>query len=149
MLVKAKALQVLFALAALVGGCSKDHGERHMQSALEPAGTQAERIHKLLMLYFWVCVVVCAAVMVFILIGALRNRKSSDVASDNPDVEPDQSKEKSAGTIVGASLVATVVILIVLFAADLVTGRGIHGFANTNDFLLVRVIGHQWWWEVQ
>src|SRR4051812_20658409 len=103
MLVKAKALQVLAALIALaVSGCGKDHPERQMQSALDPAGTQAARIHKLLMMYTWICVVVFAAVMVFMLLGALRNRRRSEPASDVPDTEPDQAREKSAGTIVGA-----------------------------------------------
>ena len=51
-----------------------------MQSALEPAGTQAERIHKLLMLYTWVCVVVFAAVA-FTFVGSKFQRSHDEAAA--------------------------------------------------------------------
>jgi cytochrome c oxidase subunit 2 len=61
-----------FALVFAAAGCAVP--ER--QSALDPAGVQADRIHGLWDLYLWVCVVVYLLVMAFLVTAIVRRNRA-------------------------------------------------------------------------
>jgi cytochrome c oxidase subunit 2 len=125
-----------FLLAAVLTGCND------WQSALHPAAPQADEIHKLFLIFFGVAAFIWSAVMLALLIGLLRSKpERNDPLQTNP------SSERSAGqTIFGLSL-ATVAIVLTLSVLSYLAQRTV--FAKDGNNPVIRVIGHQWWWEVQ
>jgi len=115
------------------------------QSALDPAGVQAGRIHGLWDLFLAVCVIVYVLVMAFVIWAVARRRGGSD----RPVTAPPANQDLRTGVIVGGCVVLTVVVLFGLLIADFLTGRGIDSLAADADPLVVKVTGHQWWWEVE
>src|SRR5688572_21410934 len=95
---------------SLVSGCAG------VQSALDPAGPQAERISRLWWLMFWVCLVVFAAVIVA-LGYALRRGRRREAPDNSPEAESRTTK------IIVGSLAVTVIILFLFMIADFSTGR--------------------------
>src|ERR1044072_7806669 len=72
----------LFLILTLIfNGCSG------VQSALDPAGPQSNRISKIWWLMFWVCSAVFAIVILFLLHAVSRKRAKSEVT-----VSPDREK---------------------------------------------------------
>jgi len=151
--VRALGLAAGFACVLLSGGYGP-------HSALDPAGPQAQRIATLWWLFFWVCTVVYILVLLVLFIPTLRRRRSTTgeltagvspapgPASDAPVTRPDPASERLTSTVVGTAVGITTVILFILLVADMVTGRGIHSNPDPNP-LTVKLVGHQWWWEVQ
>lgn len=109
-----------------------------IQSALDSAGIQADRIETLWWLMFGVSAAVWIAVMIAIVMAVRRGR------SEVPEIIPERSVVRSVSWAVGL----TVVILIGLLVASTVTGRAIASLASGPQ-LQVMVTGHQWWWEVE
>src|SRR3954447_5386723 len=101
-----RALAIL-ATVLLAPGC----GGADRQSALDPAGVQAERIHGLGQLYFWVAVAVYVAVMGFVVAAVLRRGHGGP---DHPLTAPPLAGELRKGVAVASALVATALILFVL-----------------------------------
>jgi cytochrome c oxidase subunit 2 len=116
-----------------------------IQSALAPASTQADLIKHLWRLFLLVSVVVYAIVIVLLLIPAFRrgNWAKGDDSIQKQDVE----REKRLWTIVTSAIVATVCILFFLLVTDFSTARSINSLTDSNP-VKIKVIGHQWWWEV-
>jgi cytochrome c oxidase subunit II len=125
-------------LAPLLAGCGG------MQSTLDPAGLQAERIDRLWWLYFWVSVVVYVIVMAFITWAVMRRRGGSN----DPTPVPAAAAERLATRIISAATALTVVTLFVLLVGDFLTGRAVRSL-DVPDALVVRMTARQWWWEVQ
>lgn len=119
------------------------------QSALHPAGPQAERIIGLWWMMFWVTGAVFLIVMGF-LVGALvrRRRPFGGEAADVPDVRPEPGRERRMSHVVLTGVALTVVILFVFLVRSFVTGRALDS-PYEQDHLTVTVVGHQWWWEVR
>jgi cytochrome c oxidase subunit II len=115
------------------------------QSALDPAGVQAERIGDLYWLYFAVCLVVYVVVMAFVLVGFGRRHAP---ASDAPDTSPPAPAERRKAQWVWAATIVTVVTLFVLLVGDFITGRHIQAQSDPEP-LSIAVNAHQWWWEVR
>jgi cytochrome c oxidase subunit 2 len=115
------------------------------QSALHPAGTQADRIHGLWDLYLGVCVVVYVLVVAFVVAAVVRRNRAG---SDAPVSVPPAVRELRKGLVVAGLVGLTVLILFVFLVADFLTGRHIDSLAD-SDALTVQVTGHQWWWEVR
>ena len=114
-----------------------------VQSALEPAGIQAERISDLWWLFFAVLAAIWVAVMAMLAYGLVRARRRHAPATD----ELTTRRQRIA---VGSAIVASVLILVGLATADFATGRAIASLAASHpDPVYVRVTGYQWWWEVQ
>lgn len=127
-------------LAAMaLAGCRSAH------SVLGPAGLEAERVHHVWSLYLGVSIAVFASVMAA-LAWALRPRVG---ASDEPAAPPfhDPARDLRAARVVAASLALTVVTLFVLLVDTVWAGHAIASL-TARDPTTVRVIGHQWWWEV-
>jgi cytochrome c oxidase subunit 2 len=146
-------------LPLLATGCAG--GSPH--SALDPAGVQAGRIAGLWWIFFWVSAGVYVVTMAVILLAAFRRRPlagTSPAAAVSPTVvpsvpppvnlSPDPRRERSIRNTVGGALACTVALLVVLLVSDVLTARAVHGLAGDDpDPLVVKVTGHQWWWEVQ
>jgi cytochrome c oxidase subunit II len=89
--------------------------------------------------------------MAAILIGALRMRRLSPAAGPAaPEIKPEPGRERALRQTFAGAVVATVVLLFVLLGADVLTARAIHRLpVEDPDPLVIKVTGHQWWWEVQ
>jgi cytochrome c oxidase subunit 2 len=133
-------LSVLISLAA--AGCTGTD----RQSAVDPAGTQAERIHGLWNLFLGVTTAVYLLVMAALGYAVLRRRPRA--ASDEPVTAPPVDRELRKGIAVTAAVLATAAILFVFLIADFVTGRRIDALGE-GTAPIIRVTAHQWWWEVR
>jgi cytochrome c oxidase subunit 2 len=134
----------LIAVMGLLAACACTGTER--QSAVDPAGIQAERIHDLWNLLFWTTSVVFVAVMTALAIAVFRPRPAH--TSDEPVSVPPADREFRKGIIVAGAVALTGLILFVFLIADFVTGRRIDALAEPNA-PTIKVTAHQWWWEVR
>ncbi len=126
------------ATAALVAvGCTGT--ER--QSAVDPAGVQAEHIHGLWNLFLCTTTAVFALVMVALAYAVFRPRPKG--TSDEPVTAPPADQEVRKGIVVAVAVAATVLILFVFLFADFVTGRRIDALADP-DAPTIKVTAHQW-----
>ena len=119
-----------------------------MQSSLDPAGTHATQIAQLWWLYFWVLIAIFAIVLVCIVISIARARRAQREMPNEPPPNPKPATERRIATVVIASVAATVVILFVLLFVDMFTSRSVYALSSDASPLSLKVIGHQWWWEV-
>lgn len=129
--------------------------------ALAPAGPQAARIGALLGAYTWVSVAVLVVVLAFTLWAILRRRPGSaavevelppstrgELVPERRVAAPDPARERRLATGVAIATVATFAVLLVLLVLSIVAGRALSRFGGEGA-LTVRIVGHQWWWEVQ
>lgn len=108
-----------------------------IQSVLEPAGMQAEKIGRLWDLFLGVTSVVYVLVILFLLFALFRRR---------PEILPDATSPRVTRAVQLATGV-TVLILFGLLTASVFTGRGI---ADVPDRALqIAIIGRQWWWQIE
>jgi cytochrome c oxidase subunit II len=129
--------------------------------ALAPAGPQAARIAAV----FWTFTAVAVVVLVLVLVAlawALWSRRSTPgavqaelpaSAAGEPDprrtvAAPDPERERRFAVGVGVALGVTVVALFALLFVSVVAGRHMARFGRAPA-AHIRLIGHQWWWEVQ
>ncbi|HYE15507.1 MAG TPA: cytochrome c oxidase subunit II [Pyrinomonadaceae bacterium] len=129
----------------LLSGC------RGSQSALDPAGAQAGRIGQHLWMMLYVLGGVYLIVMAFLVAAVLRPRGSSygdSVSKVEPDTGPDAGRERRMSRVVLAGIAATVAILFALLVSSFLTGRDLYS-VSAKEHLTIKVIGHQWWWEVR
>ena len=116
---------------------------QNAQSALSPAGIQAERILDLWLIFLAVLGLIWAAVMIVLVAGIVRGRRRAAPATD----ELTTRRNRIA---VGGALAASVLVLVGLATVDFATGRRIAGLAASHPKPLeVKVTGYQWWWEIQ
>jgi cytochrome c oxidase subunit 2 len=122
----------------------------NIQSSLAPAGEQAARIAHLWWIYFWVLLSIFALVAIFLFLAILRRRGEVEVPFEDPITTPQIGPERSLSNAVISCVVATVIILFVLLFIDMFTGRDVYALASSDpNPLVVKITGHQWWWEVQ
>lgn len=111
------------------------------QSALDPAGPYAQRLHDLFSLFTIVCAVVWMAVIVALLFAIRKARKRET---------PDITEEGWRGSLrwVASAMAVTVVILIALLVTSVAAGRSVspYGEETTRE---IQIVGHQWWWDVR
>ncbi|HYE89328.1 MAG TPA: cytochrome c oxidase subunit II [Vicinamibacterales bacterium] len=110
-----------------------------LQSALNPAGTQAQRIEALWWLMFWVTGIVTVVVLAFLAVAIVRGRRRS---------RPDSGADARLLRYVAWSTAATVVVLLGLLVSSIVTGRAMAS-QRANQSLIVEVTANQWWWNVE
>jgi cytochrome c oxidase subunit 2 len=131
-------------LLALLAGCQ---GAHHV---LDPAGPQAARIARLMLLLFAVSAVVYGLVLVALAAAARRGTQRRRV-----DGTPDHSAatERRLARAVGGATLATVLILFLYLGATFSTGRALTSLAAAGPPgappLTISVTGHQWWWEIE
>ena len=110
---------------------------------------QAAHLGSLTWLYISVCVVVYILVIAALIFAFARARHGVAMEpGSKPISNPELETEARAWRWVGSCIVLTVITLFVLLIADFVTGRSVHALAETPDPLTIKVIGHQWWWEI-
>ena len=112
-------------------------------SALQTAGPHAALIRDGL----WHPMIILASLTFVLVLGALawalsRRRRPDDPP---PDGGPPQSRVRMA---IGIATVATTVVLFAMLVLSTTVGRAVTATPG-HDALQIRVIGHQWWWEVQ
>lgn len=122
----------------LVAAAICGSGCEGVQSALAPAGPQAELIAGETWFLLWMTGAVFAVVTGGLLYGLLRRRAGGEPAVD----------DRGLARWVGGALAATMVLLLVNLVVDLRTGRALGDLAEPET-LVVAVTGHRWWWEVQ
>lgn len=123
------------AAALCLTGCSG------WQSALDAGGPQSAEIKWLFLIFVVLSACIWTAVVLVLLIGLLQRR-----ASSAGPLDVDAASERTAGrTILGFSI-ATAAVVLGLSVLSYVAQRTV--FAKSADTPVVRVIGHQWWWEI-
>ena len=125
----------------LLAGCSS------AQSALHPAGPQAGRIAALWWLMFWVSAAVFGAVVLGLIVAAVRGRRRGRADVTGAPVAHG-GDEPGKVVVVTVCTAVTVVIIFVLLVVSVMTDRGLAMLA-THDALTVELTGRQWWWEVE
>ena len=126
-----------------------------IQSAIDPAGPQANRISKLWWLMFYVCSVVFVLVIVATLaaVASSRSRQSKaakvEKITDEPNLAPSKAEESSMTRTVQVAVAITVVILFVFLLASFSIGRSLSSKMENKAAVTIEVTGHQWWWEVR
>ncbi len=131
-------------LIFLLSGCASLHSN---ESALNPAGPQAQQISRMFWSTLGVGVVVWIAVM--LTLGAAMARRDRE-KHDTPDLNPEPRAERRRWVFVSSSLILTTVVLFVILIGEFAAGRALHRFADQSQpFIALKVTGHQWWWEVQ
>jgi cytochrome c oxidase subunit 2 len=126
------------ALVALASaGCASNH------SALHPAGPRAALIAELWWVFLLVAAVVYVLVVAALAAALVRAQRRPAVADPGAaGVDP-----RGARRLIHVALALTVVALIGLAVSDFVAGRALTAPVETP--LRVRVVGHQWWWEIE
>jgi cytochrome c oxidase subunit 2 len=110
-------------------------------SVLNPSSPQTRLIDRLWDAMYLVSAVVFVLVVLALLLSAFRRR-------DGEAAETDPRRERSLTTAVSIATALTVLILFGFLVYDVAVGRQLtRGLGK--DALQVRVIGHQWWWELQ
>jgi cytochrome c oxidase subunit 2 len=136
----------VFAICVLVKTQIGEGIAAPFQSALDPAGSQAERILDLWHLTLTVCCVVFAAILIACLIALLRapraGRETPADISSTLNAEPRLRRSVIAATVV------SVVLLFGLVFADVLTDRALSRLP-VADAVHIELTGHQWWWEAR
>lgn len=117
-----------------------------LQSALEPAGPQADRVHDLWQLMLWICTIMGVAVVVVMLIALWRAPRATEATP--PDAEATRRPEPVLRAWVVGALTVSVIGLFVLLVASVATDRALARLP-LGEGVVIEVIGHQWWWEVR
>jgi cytochrome c oxidase subunit II len=112
------------------------------QSALDPRGPQSGQIRETLFLFLAVAAVVWIAVVLALLLALLRRKR----AVDEP-LDLHQPYEERAGRLIVGLGAATVVTVLGLSLVSYAGQRTI--FAKDAKALTLKIIGHQWWWEIR
>ncbi|WP_342739532.1 cytochrome c oxidase subunit II [Bradyrhizobium sp. B117] len=112
------------------------------QSALDPQGLQSDQILRTFLIFLIVGAVVWIAVLIGLCVGMLRRKR----AADQP-LALHHSFEQTTGRVVFALGVATLVIVLGLSIVSYAGQRTV--FAKDENALTLKIIGHQWWWEVR
>jgi len=110
-------------------------------SVLNPSSPQTRLIDRLWDAMYLVSAAVFVVVVLALLLGAFRRR-----GAEAPETDP--GRERSLTTAVSVATALTVLILFGFLVYDVAVGRQLtRGFGK--EALQVRVVGHQWWWELQ
>lgn len=119
------------------------------QSALRPASAQAGAADGLWNFMLALAAGVYAVVMAFTVYAVVRRRDAE--TRDPPPVATgaEQRRERTMRRAVGSAIALTIVILLVVLVRDYSVGRANTVPTSDPTALHVRLIGHQWWWEVQ
>jgi cytochrome c oxidase subunit 2 len=115
---------------------------RGWQSALDPQGPEARHLADL----FWIFTAVLTAVWVLTmlaLVAALRRRRP---AGADP-LATDPATEGRMTAVVATAVALTAITVLVLTGVSYATQKRL--FSTKADGLTIRIIGHQWWWEVR
>jgi cytochrome c oxidase subunit II len=119
----------------LLSACGGD------QSALDPAGPYAQRPHDLIVIVFAIALGVFILVQGLIVYSVIKFRRREDDDGSLPVQVHGNTRLEIIWTVIPALILAGIAVP---------TVQGI--FAQTDapeDGIVVRVIGHRWWWEYE
>ena len=123
-------------MSAVINGLSILSAGEPVQSVLHPASPAAEAIEWLWWFMFWVCTVVSLIVFLLLAVGLIRRRQRGS--------EP--TAPLGNKFIIVSGIVLPAVILVTLLVANL---RASLALREPETALTIRVVGRQWWWDVQ
>jgi cytochrome c oxidase subunit 2 len=112
------------------------------QSALDPQGLQSDQILHTLFIFLAVSAVVWTAVVIALCIGMMRRKRSADRPLDLH-----QAFEECSGRVILALGIATTAVVLGLSFVSYAGQRTV--FAKDEKAHILKIIGHQWWWEVR
>ena len=122
------------------------------QSALAPQGLQAEQIRSTLFIFLAVAAIVWIAVVAVLGIGLLRRKRTADRPLDLHH----SYEERSGRVILALGIATTVVGYAIVGSGQVVLGLSFVSyagqrtvFAKDENALRLKIVGHQWWWEVR
>jgi cytochrome c oxidase subunit II len=118
------------------------------QSAMSPAGIQAERIGELWWLYLGIAIIVYVPVLALLLIPLFRSSTKLHTTSAGPLIVDDPAREKRLMYAVTAAVGLTVAFLLIMLIGEFHTERTLQKLAGDPDALKMTVTGKQWWWDV-
>jgi cytochrome c oxidase subunit 2 len=118
-----------------------------VSGVLDPASTQALAISIVWWVFFWTSLFVFAAVLVGLVLAFVRGHRRARREGVAPEAAPQRSLEQRTERAVLAATVVSVFILAALLVTSIAGGRYIYG--NPSPPLPIKVVAHQWWWEVQ
>jgi cytochrome c oxidase subunit 2 len=116
-----------------------------VQSALDPHGTVASELLRLIELIVLVCAIVWLGVMAVLVAALLRRREPLDPAREQ--LELDAASEHRMRIVVASAIGATVIVITAFTALSFATTRHLT-LADANP-IEIEVKGYQWWWEVR
>jgi cytochrome c oxidase subunit II len=120
----------------LLSGCTGP------QSALDPKGPQANTLVHLFWLFLAVTALVWVLVLLALLVALLRRH------ADRPDpLLTNPATERRFGIVVTSLALLTGAIVIALSVLSFSAQAQL--FGQPSNGLTLKIIGHQWWWEVQ
>jgi cytochrome c oxidase subunit II len=123
-------------LAAALAGC------QGWQSSLDAAGPKAGAIADLFWIFTWICVAVWVLVLAFLAAALLKRR------GERPDpLATDPLQERRFAIVVSTFVGLTAVTLIALTAFSYAGQKRL--FDAHEGRLTLKIVGHQWWWEVR
>jgi cytochrome c oxidase subunit 2 len=125
----------------LLAGCAGN------QSALNPAGIQANHINTIWWLFFGVTTAVYVLVLAF-LVGTILRAERSTPQNAARIIVPDGAETRRLGKSVAAAVGFTIVLLAILLMAEVFGATSLHKLSS-NDAISIKITGHQWWWEVE
>jgi len=112
------------------------------QSALDPQGPESRHLSDLIWIFTGVSTVIWFAVMGVLLAALLRR------APDRPDpLALHVPTERRGLVIVGGAVLGTLLTVIALTALSYVSQS--HLYAKEASAVVVKITGHQWWWDVR
>ncbi|MEJ1158316.1 cytochrome c oxidase subunit II [Prosthecomicrobium sp. N25] len=123
-------------LAAGLAGCSR------LPSVLDPQGPEARSLKRLFDVFMIVSGVVWVAVMLALVVVVVKRHPG--VRSDPLLVDP--TRERRGHRLVGALAVATGLTVLGLTGVSYAVQRALHA---EESGIVIRVTGHQWWWELR
>ncbi|ACA17403.1 cytochrome c oxidase, subunit II [Methylobacterium sp. 4-46] len=123
-------------LALPLAGCT------FVQSPLDPVSPQARD----LLWLFWLFSAVLAAIWLAVMLALLASFRARRAETADP-LAIDPRRERRATALVAGLTVATGLVVLVLTGLSYAGQRRL--FGDEAARVTIRVIGHQWWWEVQ
>jgi cytochrome c oxidase subunit II len=127
--------RVCTAIGLLLAGCGE------VPSALDPRGPEAGAIADL----FWTFTGIAATIWLIVMLAlALALARRRGPRPDPMVTEP--RSERAYARVVATGVALTLLTLLVLTGLSFATQKAI--FADPEPGVSLRLIGHQWWWEV-
>ncbi len=128
--------------SVLAQGAGSEYPMRRVADMFDPLSRPAEMIHEAAVLVSFICLgifLVVAGLLVYVVIRF--RRKENDDGQEPPQIYGSTQIE----------LAWTVIPILITVVLILVTSRTIGEIQNMKmpeDALKVRIVGHQWWWEI-
>lgn len=117
-------------------------------SALRPAGIQAQHIGTLFWVFTTVAGVVVLGMVLALALGTLRTRAPDEPDAGGP-IEPERRRRLTLH--VGVASAISVALLLGLLVASIRTGRALASLTpprDPNTAVTIELVGRQWWWQV-